>query len=95
MFPKIEACAAYAKSKGFVPVIRLTMSNSSMYSNYNGDDIWGKFYNQPEAYSLDEVMHSRNVHFSPGLYNGTDQSNLLIEYSKTTPLSSPMRTYNK
>ena len=26
------------------------MSNSSMYSNYNGDDICGKSYNQPEEY---------------------------------------------
>ena len=95
LFPKIEACAAYAKSKGFVPVIRLTMSNSSKYSNYNGDDIWGKFYNQPEGYSLDEVMHSRNVYFSPGLYNGSVQSNIMNEYSKSTTLSWPMGKYNK
>lgn len=69
---KIEICARYAKSKGFIPVIRLgRMGNSCFYSDYNGDDVWSKFFNQPEGYSMEEVMNSRHVFFSPAFYNGS------------------------
>lgn len=56
-------CAKYVKAKGMVPVVRLTMSGNSFYSDFEGDDIWSKFFNQPEGYTLEEVIHSANVYF--------------------------------
>lgn len=95
IFSKIEACVRYAKSKGFIPVIRLEMSSGSYYSDFKGDDIWKKFYNQPEGYSLEEVMQSKHVFFCPGLYNGSIQSNIMNQFSEHTSLSWPEGIYNK
>ena len=55
----------YALSKGMEPVVRIVKSEESFYSDYSGDDIWGKFFNQPGDYSLDDVMLSKHVFFSP------------------------------
>lgn len=63
IFSKIVTCAKYVKAKGMVPVVRLTMSGNSFYSDFEGDDIWSKFFNQPEGYTLEEVIHSANVYF--------------------------------
>ena len=84
IFSKIVTCAKYVKAKGMVPVVRLTMSGNSFYSDFEGDDIWSKFFNQPEGYTLEEVIHSANVYFSPGFYNGSVQSTIMenIRYGK-------------
>ena len=84
IFSKIVTCAKYVKAKGMVPVVRLTMSGNSFYSDFEGDDIWSKFFNQPEGYTLEEVIHSANVYFSPGFYNGNVQSTIMenIRYGK-------------
>ena len=79
---KIEVCLRYALSKGMEPVVRIVKSGESFYSDYSGDDIWGKFFNQPGDYSLDDVMHSKHVFFSPGFYNGSVQSNIMSQMSK-------------
>lgn len=68
---KVEVCLRYAKSKGMIPVVNLIRSGNSFYSDYSGDDIWGKFFNQPEIYTLDEVMNSKHVYVAPGFYNGS------------------------
>lgn len=94
MFQKVETCARYVKSIGFIPVIRVTMSDGSFYSDFEGDDIWAKFYNQPEQFTLDEVMESRNVVFSPGFYNGSVQSYIMSQQSGSTLLSWPDGKYN-
>ena len=95
IFAKAVNCARYAKSKGFIPVIRLDNSKGSFYHN-DGDteDIWQKFYNQPEEYSVSEVMKSRNVYFSPSFYNGTIQERLMDMQSEDTELSWPCGIYN-
>ena len=84
IFSNIVTCAKYVKAKGMVPVVRLTMSGNSFYSDFEGDDIWSKFFNQPEGYTLEEVIHSANVYFSPGFYNGSVQSTIMenIRYGK-------------
>jgi hypothetical protein len=79
---KIEVCLRYALSKGMEPVVRIVKSGESFYSDYSGDDIWGKFFNQLGDYSLDDVMHSKHVFFSPGFYNGSVQSNIMSQMSK-------------
>lgn len=80
LLPKLEICALYAKNKGFVPFIRLTRMNGSFYSNCVGDDVYEKFFNQPEGYTLREVMNSKNVYFSPGFYNGSVMSGIMQDY---------------
>ena len=95
IFPKVETCARYAKSKGFIPVIQLTMGEENFYQNMVGEDIWKKFYNQPENYTLDEVMRSKHVFFSPGFYNGSVQSNIMNQASgANTTLTWPHGIYN-
>lgn len=95
IFSKATAIAKYAKSKGMIPVMRITMSNKSCYSNYKKDDIWGKFYEQPEGYTLDEVMSSKHVFFSCGLYNGSVQTNIMNALSADTEdLRWPDGIYN-
>ena len=95
IFPKIEVIARYVKSKGFIPVVRLTMSNGSFYQDAPGEDIWKKFYAQPEGYTLEEVMQSRHVYFSPGIYNGSVQSEIMNRVAGDTKLSWPRGIYNQ
>ena len=58
---KCQAPYSYAEANGFVPVIRLTQSDRSIYSDYEGDDIWGKFFDQPYGPEADEWAESANV----------------------------------
>lgn len=94
LFPKVEICARYAKSKGFIPVIQLKMPNNCFYKNSADDDVWAKFYNQPEGYSIEEVMQSKHVYFCPGLYNGSVQSYIMEQFCEDTALSWPDGIYN-
>ncbi len=94
MLPKVEVCARYAKSKGMIPVIRLTMCYGSCYADYDGEDIWAKFFEQPEGYTLEEVMSSKNVFFSPGFYNGSVQSTIMDSVCSKTVLTWPDGIYN-
>jgi hypothetical protein len=94
LFGKAVSVANYAKSKGFIPVIRILRSGHSFYSDFKNDDIWSKFYNQPEGYTLEEVMRSRHVYFAPGFYNGTIQEILMNRMSSQTLLSWPDGIYN-
>ena len=91
---KIESCAKYVKSRGMIPVIHLTRSHRSFYSNFANDDIWQKFFEQPEGYSYDEVLKSKNVFFSPGFYNGSIQSYIMDCASKDVQLTWPQGLYN-
>ena len=81
IYGKAIACARYAKSKGFIPIIRLKNIPNSMYSDYPEDEVWEKFYCQPEGYSVKEVMNSSNVAFSPMFYNGSIQHTMMNEFS--------------
>lgn len=94
MFEKAVCCARYAKSRGFIPVIRILKAQKSIYSDGPGDDIWSKFYHQPEGYSIEEVLHSKHVCFSPGFYNGSIQSSLMNTMSKNVTLGWPKGVYN-
>lgn len=95
LFSKVETCLRYVKKKGLIPVVRLTMAEGSMYANYSGDDIWAKFYEQPEAYELEEVMQSAHVYFSPGFYNGRIQAEIMRRYAgEETRMSWPHGIYN-
>lgn len=93
LFDKAVCGARYAKSRGFIPVIRLT--KGSMYQDGEEDEIWEKFYCQPEGFSLEEVMESKHVYFSPGFYNGSIQSCIMNDKSADVDLTWPDGIYNK
>ncbi len=94
---KAVSLARYAKKKGFIPIICIKNESGelSLYQDFRGDDIWGKFFCQPEGYSLQEVMKSRNVTFSPPFYNARILQTIMDEYSKGVELTWPLGTYNK
>lgn len=93
---KAESCVRYVKSKGFIPVVSLTGMGNSFYADYDGDDVWSKFFNQPEGYTLEEVMHSKHVFFSPLFYNGSVQSRLMDRFSdEKSVVGWPDGVYNK
>ena len=71
------------------------MSEGSLYQDDSDDDIWKKFYEQPEQYTLQEVMQSRHVFFSPGIYNGSVQSEIMNRLAGDTILSWPQGIYNQ
>ncbi|MCR5785841.1 MAG: hypothetical protein K6G40_09410 [Eubacterium sp.] len=62
---KTAAVYSYAKSNGFIPIVTITNSDDHMYSDYPGDDIWGKFFKQPSGENADEVQTSLNVYEMP------------------------------
>lgn len=94
---KVETCVRYAKIRGFIPVISLKrMGKRCFYSDFDGDDVWEKFFNQPEKYSLEEVMNSRHVYFSPGFYNGSVMSGIMdSKCGENSALDWPYGLYNQ
>ena len=58
---KVQYPYAYAEANGFIPVIRLTQSDDSMYSDNNGEDIWSKFFVQPYGEEADNWEQAQFV----------------------------------
>ena len=94
LFNKAVIGAKYAKSRGFIPVIQVKRGRGSIYQNVPGEDIWEKFYNQPEGYSVEEVMNSQHVYFAPVFYNGSVQSWIMNQVAVDTVLEWPDGIYN-
>jgi hypothetical protein len=94
LFGKAVSVARYAKALGYIPVIQIKRAGDGIYSDFEGDDVWNKFYNQPEGYTMDEVLRSKHVTFAPGFYNGSIQENLMNSVSANTTLGWPDGIYN-
>ena len=96
LYYKAVSVCNYIKKKGFIPILRIQNKGGSLsiYQDSEGDEIWGKFYNQPEGYKLEDVLKSKYVCFSPGFYNGSIMCHIMDEYSKGTSLSWPDGVYN-
>lgn len=58
---KVQLPYAYAEANGFIPVISLTNSNNSIYSDYAGEDIWSKFFVQPYGKEAEDWREAKNV----------------------------------
>ena len=56
---KISLPYAYAEANGYIPVIRIL--HSDMYSDFQGDDIWDKFFEQPYGKEALEWHTAQNV----------------------------------
>jgi hypothetical protein len=96
LYEKAISLARYTKAKGFIPVIAINneLGEISIYQDSQGDEIWTKFFNQPEKFSLDEVMQSKNVYFTPFLYNARIMQYIMDGYCKEVELSWPSGIYN-
>ncbi len=44
---KVFTAARYAASKGYIPIFKIVSSDANIYSDYECDDIWNKFFLQP------------------------------------------------
>ncbi len=96
LFGKGISVARYIKKKGFIPVfaIRNKGGSLSIYQDGPGDEIWSKFFNQPDGTKMEEVLQSKNVYYSPVFYNGSIMMHIMDEYSKGVSLSWPDGIYN-
>lgn len=65
IWQKVFALAGYAKKKGYVPAFEIVSSDDNMYSDGEGDDVWNKFFLQPEGYTIEEIHQSRHLTLSP------------------------------
>ncbi|MCR5094839.1 MAG: hypothetical protein K6B72_12805 [Lachnospiraceae bacterium] len=94
IFGKATIGALYAKSRGYTPVIRIVDATNSIYSNGVGDDIWEKFYEQPEDCEVADVLQSRHVTFAPSHYNGTIMEHLMQQQYGDLRLTWPKGIYS-
>jgi thiamine phosphate synthase YjbQ (UPF0047 family) len=92
---KAGIVANYAKSKGFIPFIYLKNMPNGMYQDEQGDDVWSKFYCQPEGYRWEEVSQSAHVFYSPMFYDGTIMDYIMNQASVGTTLSWSDGHYNQ
>ncbi|TAH64506.1 MAG: hypothetical protein EWM47_12455 [Anaerolineaceae bacterium] len=99
---KCLALANFAASRGYIPLIDLSASTDSFYSDYEGDNIWDKFYAQPSGYQLEEVYRSKNVTLSPltfimamDLYIMNIISKGNLKFDGNIPYSSKIMQYIK
>ncbi len=97
IFTKALCVARYAKKKGFIPVMRIKNEYGSLnlYQDFTGDEIWEKYYNQPEGYSYSDISESANVFIPPVFYNARILQTLMDEYSKGITLTWPDGIFNK
>ncbi len=96
IYDKAICLARYAKKKGFIPVMRIKneVGSINLYQDGRGDEIWGKFFNQPEGFSLSDVLESKNVYFPPVIYNARIMQTLMDRFSGDIRLSWPDGVYN-
>ena len=82
IWEKVNTAAQYVQHKGYIPVINITWSDDSIYSDEKGDDIWRKFFKQPSSYSVEEVLESESVTFSPNMNILGNLRSIMKEASK-------------
>jgi hypothetical protein len=92
---KVNVVANYVKNKGFIPVIHLKNMPKGMYQDEPGDEVWDKFFCQPEGYDWEEVSQSAHVFYSPIFYDGSIMDHIMSQDSAGTTLSWPNGHYNQ
>ena len=94
LYDKAVALAKYVKSKGYIPVISVTRGNGAFYQDFAADDVWKKFYEQPEGYGIEDISQSASVTYAPRFYNGSITDHIMNKASKDTVLTWPNGHYN-
>ncbi|MBD5396474.1 MAG: hypothetical protein HDR71_19910 [Lachnospiraceae bacterium] len=65
MVNRFDVQCAYLISKGYIPIINITSSSGSIYSDGPGDDIWSKFFRQPIELDQENLEGVTDVTISP------------------------------
>lgn len=91
---KIFTAARYAVAKGYLPVFKIVSSDANIYSDYECDDIWDKFFLQPGDYSLKEVQKSKYLALSPNMNILNTLRYIMDEVSDGIQLFWPRGMYN-
>lgn len=65
MINRFDIPCAYLVSKGYMPVINITCSNDSIFSDSYEDDIWSKFFRQPVKIEQEDLKNVDDVTISP------------------------------
>lgn len=92
---KVFTAARYALSKGYIPAFKIISSDSNIYSDYECDDIWNKFFLQPEGYTIEEVLQSSYLALSPNMNLLNTMRYIMDEVSKGYELSWPNGIFNE
>lgn len=92
---RLFLAARYAVKKGYVPAIMVTLSDHHMYSDYAGDDIYGKFFCQPSPFTLQDISESCYVAVSQDAFLFRDLlANTICNMVEGTDLQWPSGFYN-
>lgn len=92
---KVFTAAKYAMAKGYFPVFQIISSNTNIYSDHEGDDIWNKFFLQPGNYTLQEVLTSQYVAVSPNMNILNVVHSIMAEAAQDVQLIWPQGIFNE
>ncbi len=91
---KVFTAARYAASKGYIPIFKIVSSDANIYSDYECDDIWNKFFLQPYGYTIQEVQESSCLTLSPNMNILNTLRYIMDQESQDRQLSWPYGIYN-
>lgn len=91
---KVFTAARYAASKGYIPIFKIVSSDLNIYSDYECDDIWNKFFLQSGGYTIQEVQESSCLALSPNMNILNTLRYLMDQESQDTELPWPDGIYN-
>lgn len=92
---KVFTAARYALSKGYIPAFKIISSDSNIYSDHECDDIWNKFFLQPEGYTIEEVLQSSYLTLSPNMNVLNTMRYIMDGVSEGYKLSWPDGIFNE
>jgi len=92
---KVFTAARYAMAKGYTPAFAITSSDDNIYSDYPGDDIWNKFFLQPEGFSIQDIRESSSLTLSPNMNVLTIMRHIMDEVSGEAAISWPKGIFNQ
>lgn len=91
---KAFTAARYALAKGYIPAFKIISSTANIYSDREDDDIWNKFFLQPEGYTIDDVLKSSYLALSPNMNLMNTMRFIMDAISKGYELSWPHGIFN-
>ncbi len=94
IWSKVFTVARYALSKGYIPAFKIISSDMNIYSDHKCDDIWNKFFLQPENHSIEEVLESSYLALSPNMNVLNTVRHIMNEASRGYELSWPKGILN-
>lgn len=94
IWDKVFTAARYALAKGYLPIFQIVSSDGHKYSDALGEDIWNKFFLQPDGYTMKEVHNSSYLALSPNMNLSPEVRHFMEEVFGGTELSWPRGIFN-